>query len=293
MLFVTQSFGYIAGSLGGGAALDRMHGHRLFAGVADRDGAGPRHGAARELTRRVGDRLRGARHRSRCRRPRRQHDADLAPRQRGRPGDEPVAPVLRDGCPVVAAVGAARPWRSPPPSGRSPPSLIAGWALLVPPPRAPVVKRDEQTDATMGLLALCRDVLRALRRPRSGICRMDPHLWRGDRLLRRRSDVVDRAVLDLVHDGAPARGVAGAQGRAEDPARGRVHDSPLAPALAMSIGDGAPAVVWPATALFGLAVAPAVPGDVHLPRASDQRHRLGDVVVRVRRRARLAWRSRG
>ncbi|HEX6656980.1 MAG TPA: hypothetical protein VF065_02790, partial [Ilumatobacter sp.] len=31
VLFVTQSFGYIAGSLGGGAALDRMHGHRLFA----------------------------------------------------------------------------------------------------------------------------------------------------------------------------------------------------------------------------------------------------------------------
>ena len=32
VLFVTQSLGYIAGSLGGGAALDRVHGHRLFAG---------------------------------------------------------------------------------------------------------------------------------------------------------------------------------------------------------------------------------------------------------------------
>ena len=30
-------------------------------------------------------------------------------------------------------------------------------------------------------------------------------------------------------------------------------------ALALTIGDGAPAVVWPATALFGLAVAPQFP----------------------------------
>ena len=111
VLFVTQSVGYIVGSLGGGRGARPLARAPPVRGVADRDGSGTRHGAARELTRRAGDRVRGARRRGGCRRPRRQHDADLAPWERGRPGDEPVAPVLRARCPVVAAVGAARPRR--------------------------------------------------------------------------------------------------------------------------------------------------------------------------------------
>ena len=107
VLFVTQSVGYIVGSLGGGGRSTACTGTACSPGRC-RDGAGARHGAARERTRRLGDRVRGARRRGRCRRPRRQHDADLAPWERGRPVDEPVAPVLRARCPVVATVGATR-----------------------------------------------------------------------------------------------------------------------------------------------------------------------------------------
>ena len=136
--------------------------------------------------------------------------------------------------------------------------LIAGWALLVPPPRAPLVKRDEQTDTTVGLLALAAMFFvlyvglevgfggwihtygEEIHFSADGATWLTALFWT--------SFTIGRLLAAwLAHMVVPRTLLLGACSLA------------VASALALVIGDGAPAVVWPATALFGLAVAPQFP----------------------------------
>jgi fucose permease len=136
--------------------------------------------------------------------------------------------------------------------------LIAGWALFVPPPVAPVVKRDEQTDATPRLLALAAMFFvlyvglevgfggwihtygEEIDFSDAGAAWLTALFWI--------SFTTGRLLAAwLAHRLVPSTLLAGACTLA------------LASALVLWLGDGSPAVVWPATALFGLAVAPQFP----------------------------------
>ena len=257
VLFVTQSFGYIAGSLGGGAALDRMHGHRLFAGALIVMGLAL--GVVPHVNSLVGLAIVfgvlgiGA------------AAVDLGANtmliwHRGSGVGRAMnllhlcfglgalsSPLLVQlGLGIAAAVGALAA------------VAIASWALVVPPPRAPVVKREGQTDVTMGVLALCATFFvlyvgvevgfagwvhtygEEIDFSATGATWLTALFWI--------SFTTGRLLAAwLAHMVEPQTLLAGACGLA------------LASALALSIGDGAPAVVWPATALFGLAVAPQFP----------------------------------
>jgi fucose permease len=136
--------------------------------------------------------------------------------------------------------------------------LIAGWALAVAPPHAPEVKRDEQTESTPGLLALAAMFFvlyvglevgfggwihtygEEIDFSDAGATWLTALFWIAfttGRLL----------AAWLAHKVVPSTLLGGACTLA------------LASAFVLWIGDGTPAVVWPATALFGLAVAPQFP----------------------------------
>ena len=257
VLFVTQSFGYIAGSLGGGAALDRMHGHRLFAaslivmGLAL--GLVPHVNSLVALAIVFGVLGIGA------------AAVDLGANtmliwHRGSEVGRAMnllhlcfgigalsSPLLVElGLGIGATGGAIAAF------------LIAGWALLVPPPHAPVVKRDEQTDTTLGLLALAATFFllyvglevgfggwihtygEEIDFSSAGATWLTALFWISFTLGR-------LLAAWLAHKVVPKTLLGGACALA------------VASALVMAIGDGAPIVVWPATALFGLAVAPQFP----------------------------------
>jgi fucose permease len=257
VLFVAQSFGYIAGSLGGGAALDRMHGHRLFAaslfvmGLAL--GVVPHVSSLLGLAVVFGVLGFGA------------AAVDLGANtmliwHRGRGVGRAMnllhlcfglgalsSPLLVQlGLGIAAGAGAIAAF------------AIAGWALLVPPPRAPVVKRGEQTDVTVRVLALSAMFFvlyvgvevgfagwihtygEEIDFSAAGATWLTALFWIAfttGRLL----------AAWLAHMVEPKTLLTAACGLA------------LVSALALSIGDGAPAVVWPATAMFGLGVAPQFP----------------------------------
>ena len=257
VLFVTQSLGYIAGSLGGGTALDRMHGHRLFAGslivMGLALGMVPHVNSLVGLAIVFGVLGVGA------------SAVDLGANtmliwHRGSEVGRAMnllhlcfgigalsSPLLVQlGLGIAATGGAIATF------------LIAGWALLVPPPRAPVMKRDEQTDTTLGLLALAAGFFvlyvglevgfggwihtygEEIEFSSSGATWLTALFWM--------SFTIGRLLAAwLAHKVEPKTLLGGACALA------------VASALVMAIGDGAPAVVWPATALFGLAVAPQFP----------------------------------
>jgi fucose permease len=257
VLFVTQSLGYIAGSLGGGAALDRMHGHRLFAGSLIVMGLAL--GMVPHMSELVGEAIVfgvlgvGA------------SAVDLGANtmliwHRGSEVGRSMnllhlcfgigalsSPLLMQlGLGIAATGGAIAAF------------LIAGWALLVPPPHAPVVKRDDQTDTTLGLLALAAMFFvlyvglevgfggwihtygEEIHFSSAGATWLTALFWTSFTLGR-------LLAAWLAHKVVPKTLLAGACTLA------------VVSALALTIADGAPAVVWPATALFGLAVAPQFP----------------------------------
>jgi fucose permease len=257
VLFVVQSFGYIAGSLGGGAALDRLHGHRLFAGslivMGLALGTVPHVSSLVGLTIVFGVLGLGA------------AAVDLGANtmliwHRGSDVGRVMnllhlcfglgalsSPLLVQlGLGIAATGGAIAAF------------LIAGWALSVAPPHAPVLKRDEQTDTTPGLLALAAMFFvlyvglevgfggwihtygEEIDFSDAGATWLTALFWI--------SFTTGRLLAAwLAHKLVPSTLLAGACTLA------------VASASVLWIGDGAPAVVWPATALFGLAVAPQFP----------------------------------
>jgi len=257
VLFVTQSFGYIAGSLGGGAALDRLHGHRLFAGSLIVMGLAL--GTVPHVTSLVGLAIVfgvlgiGA------------AAVDLGANtmliwHRGSEVGRAMnllhlcfgigalsSPLLVE---LGLGIGAT--------GGAIAALLIAGWALLVPPPRAPVVKREEQTDTTFGLLALAATFFvlyvglevgfggwihtygEEIDFSSTGATWLTALFWT--------SFTLGRLLAAWLAHKIEPRTLLGA-----------ACTLAVASALVMAIGDGSPAVVWLTTALFGFAVAPQFP----------------------------------
>lgn len=257
VLFVAQAIGYIVGSLGGGAALDRLHGHRLFAGslvvMGLALGTVPHVSALVALTIVFGVLGLGA------------AVVDLGANtmliwHRGSEVGRAMnllhlcfglgalsSPLLMQlGLGVAATVGAIAAFS------------IAIWALMVPPPVSPVVKRDEHTDATLGLLAMSATFFvlyvglelgfggwihtygEEIDFSAKGATWLTALFWIAfttGRLL----------AAWLAHKVAPRTLMTSACSLA------------LVAASALWIGDGRPEFVWPATALFGLAVAPQFP----------------------------------
>ena len=257
VLFVAQAVGYIVGSLGGGAALDRLHGHRLFAvslvvmGLAL--GTVPHVDSLIGLTVVFGVLGLGA------------AVVDLGANtmliwHRGSDVGRAMnllhlcfglgalsSPLLMQlGLGVATAIGAIAAF------------LIAGWALLVPPPVAPIIKRDEHTDATPGLLALSAMFFVLYVGLEVGFAGWI-HTY-GEEIDFSAAEATWLTALFwiafttgrllaawLAHKLVPKTLLLGACTLA------------VVSAFVMTIGDGAAAVVWPATALFGLAVAPQFP----------------------------------
>jgi fucose permease len=257
VLFVAQAVGYIVGSLGGGAALDRVNGHRLFAvslvvmGLAL--GTVPHVDALIGLTVVFGVLGLGA------------AVVDLGANTMliwNRGSDVGPAMNLLHLCfgvgalssPLLVGLGLGVAATG----GAIAALLIAGWALVVPSPVAPIVKREEQTDATPGLLALAAMFFvlyvglevgfggwihtygEEIEFSSAGATWLTAVFWiafTAGRLL----------AAWLAHRVVPKTLLAGACTLA------------LVSALLLTVGNGTAAIVWPATALFGLAVAPQFP----------------------------------